>query len=109
MNWKKISFLTGVFLILFLIVVLVGMGKNEDYRPAAKVMFGIDNIEQHLRFFNNKQVGLITNQTGVIFSFATSIDVFKTKTSLKLLFSPRYGIRDSVGAGRNVSSYLARM
>lgn len=82
------------------------VGTGEQIVSRAKVVPGIDNLEYHLNFFKNKRVGLITNQTGVNSSLVSSIDILKAKTDLKVLFSPEYGVRDSVGAGKNASSYI---
>ncbi len=111
MNFRQF-FKIDALLILFFIWTFVPLSlpawenNLEVVRYRTTVKNGIDNLEYNLSFFKDKRVGLITNQTGITSSFVSSIDILKEKTDLKVLFSPEYGVRDSVGAGKNAASYV---
>lgn len=71
-----------------------------------KVYNGIDVIEKYDNLFRGKNIGLITNPTGLNKSLHSTIDILKSKYSLKVLFSPEHGVRGDVQAGESVSSYI---
>lgn len=73
------------------------------HRPP-HVMLGIDNIDENMELFDNKQVGLITNATGVDSNFESTIDVLNEKVNLTTLFAPEHGIRGAAAAGDNVEN-----
>lgn len=64
-----------------------------------EVSLGIDNIDQHLEFFGDKKVGLITNPTGINSDYRSTIDVLYEKVNLACLFAPEHGIRGDAQAG----------
>jgi uncharacterized protein YbbC (DUF1343 family) len=70
----------------------------------ARVLLGIDNLEKDFSILNGKNVGLITNATGVDSSFSSTIDILYTNTKLTALFAPEHGIRGAAGAGDSVGA-----
>lgn len=69
------------------------------------VFNGIDVIDKYDRLFRDKNIGLITNPTGVNKKLESTIDIFQNKYNLKALFSPEHGVRGDVQAGGKVESY----
>lgn len=67
---------------------------------------GIENIKNHLDFFKNKKVGLITNPTGINSNFESTIDILKENVDLVCLFSPEHGVRGNLQAGVRFESYV---
>lgn len=103
----KIKQYATIVTLLVLGVLLVAMSTgnaSSSNQGKVKVKLGIDNIDQHLRLFSGKRVGLITNATGMDSQFQSSIDVLNSKTKLVALFSPEHGIRGAVPAGDKVNS-----
>ncbi len=73
-----------------------------DDKEKIVVKLGIDSIDNYLSVFDNKKVGLITNQTGINSSFESSIDVLYGKINLVALFAPEHGIRGNYTAGDSI-------
>ncbi len=81
-------------------------GNNKDDKPGeAKVLLGIDLIDDNLDIFEGKRVGLITNQTGINSDYKSTIDVLYEKVNLVALFAPEHGIRGELQAGAYIGSY----
>lgn len=74
----------------------------------AGVRLGSDRIseEPYRSWFQNKRVGLITNQTGVDSSLVLTMDKLRTAPDVKLtaLFGPEHGLLGQAQAGEKVSS-----
>ncbi|ERJ11743.1 exo-beta-N-acetylmuramidase NamZ family protein [Haloplasma contractile] len=70
-----------------------------------KVKLGIDHIDDNLKLFEGKRVGLITNPTGVNTELVSTIDILKKKTNLVALFSPEHGVRGNIQAGERLDTY----
>lgn len=66
---------------------------------------GIDVIDQYDHLFKGKNLGLITNPTGVNKKLQSTIDILNNRYNLKALFSPEHGVRGDVQAGGTVESY----
>jgi uncharacterized protein YbbC (DUF1343 family) len=62
--------------------------------------------DSKFEILKNKNIGLITNPTGVDHSLRSTIDIINKTSGLKLvaLFSPEHGIRGDYGAGDQVTS-----
>ena len=69
------------------------------------VLNGIDVIDRYDSLLRVKNIGLITNPTGVDKNLKSTIDILNSKYQLKALFSPEHGIRGDVQAGAKVESY----
>jgi len=69
-----------------------------------KVKLGIDLIDENLKIFEGKRVGLITNATGVNTDYKSTIDILYEKVNLVALFAPEHGIRGAADAGASVGN-----
>lgn len=92
-------------IIVILLVVLCGCQGNINTEDV-KVKFGIDNIDNHLDYFEGKRVGLITNPTGINSNYESTIDILFEKVNLVALFSPEHGIRGNLQAGETLGTYI---
>lgn len=85
---------------------LVGPVQAEKRSP---VLLGIDVLEeQDYALLKGKQVGLITNQTGVDSQGRSTADLLAKAPGVKLvaLFSPEHGIRGTVDHGQLIGDTL---
>jgi uncharacterized protein YbbC (DUF1343 family) len=76
----------------------------QSKTTAATVKLGIDNIDNYLDLFKGKNVGLITNPSGIDSNFESSIDVLNEKTNLTTLFAAEHGIRGNSQDGGTVGN-----
>ncbi len=96
----------------FLVVVgLLGTFYSEAHAANEKdpVLPGIDVLQsQNFATLQSKQVGLITNQTGVNVHGQSTADLFAKAPNLKLiaLFSPEHGIRGTREHGEAVGDAI---
>lgn len=79
-------------------------GENGDTTKTP--LLGIDQIEDYLDLFQNKKVGLITNQSGVNSNYESSIDVLYKNVNLVSLFAPEHGIRGNVNEGTTIGDMV---
>lgn len=101
---------------LFLFSFNVSYAQNDDYE---RIYMGAENPELYLTLMLNKRVGVVTNQTGVLFKgtplFSTStlklekdihlVDfLVEKKVDVKKIFSPEHGFRGDADAGETVKS-----
>ncbi|MFZ1289511.1 MAG: DUF1343 domain-containing protein [Melioribacteraceae bacterium] len=92
--------------------------KNEIQKDSATVIadsidrkffLGIDVLKQNkFDLLHNKNVGLITNQTGVDSNLKSTIDILFEAENVKLvaLFSPEHGIRGEIEGGEIVENNI---
>lgn len=69
---------------------------------------GIDVlIEKQLSLIKGKNIGLITNPTGMTSQFKSTIDALNEISGVKLvaLFGPEHGVRADIPGGERISSY----
>ncbi len=59
---------------------------------SGQLELGIDRIDKYPHLFENKRIGLITNQTGITNDGTSSIQVLQNKYNLVSLFSPEHGL-----------------
>ncbi len=79
--------------------------KSES-RPIIKL--GVDVLlEKHTNLLTGKNIGLITNHTGVNSQLKPTIDVLNDHPDIKLvaIYGPEHGARGDVAAGEHVSTY----
>src|SRR5690606_9458441 len=101
---------------LFLLSFNTSYAQNDDYE---RIYMGAENPELYLSLMLNKRVGVVTNQTGVLFKgtplFSTStlklekdihlVDfLVEKKVDVKKIFSPEHGFRGDADAGETVKS-----
>jgi len=84
--------------------------KNENYNPIKKnttLIVGANRTEMYLPLLKGKRVGIVANQTSVIFkadnTFSHSVDsLLSLEVEIKKVFSPEHGFRGQVDAGELV-------
>ncbi len=118
------------FIIIFLMILIwscsteipqkeeIPIPKNEIQKDSATVIadsidrkffLGIDVLKQNkFDLLHNKNVGLITNQTGVDSNLKSTIDILFEAENVKLvaLFSPEHGIRGEIEGGEIVENNI---
>ncbi len=132
---KNIFFSSVKLLLMFMLLVSCKSFTATNYsKPkkvvlktkvkAVKFMTGADNLHEHFELFENKKVGIVTNQTGLVTydsiskSMADSgpvkqkilvktvhlVDYITEKTPLQLvkIFAPEHGFRGTADAGEHV-------
>jgi uncharacterized protein YbbC (DUF1343 family) len=81
--------------------------KNHSSRPPVKL--GVEVFfEKHLDLVRGKNVGLITNPTGVDSKLDSIIETFRAHPDVKLvaLYGPEHGVRGNAQAGEYVPFYF---
>ena len=80
-----------------------------SFAQTAKVKTGIEVLrDENFKILENKNVGLITNPTGVDSKLKSTIDILYEAKNVHLvaLFGPEHGVRGNFSAGEKVSSYI---
>lgn len=80
--------------------------KEQNHSGKVEVKLGIDLIDDNLAIFEGKNVGLITNATGVNSNFKSTIDILYEKVNLVALFAPEHGIRGAAAAGQTIGNEI---
>ncbi len=83
--------------------------KNQGNKGNQRVTPGIEVLmNDHLDWVEGKQVGLVTNMTGVSTELKSSIDLLYDHPDVELtaLYGPEHGIRGDREAGEYVESYV---
>lgn len=70
------------------------------------IKLGIERLDDYLHLFSGKNVGLITNPTGIDRNFKSTIDILNEKVKLTALFSPEHGVRGNMDAGAKLDAYV---
>ena len=70
------------------------------------VKLGIDVLANYSDVFNNKRIGLLTNNTGVNSQLQSTIDLLKARYNLVKLFAPEHGVRGDLQAGVHLDGYV---
>src|SRR5690625_2646896 len=86
-----------------------GKSGNQDNNGNQRVTPGIEAfMNDHLDWVEGKQVGLVTNMTGVSSELESSIDLLYDHPDVDLtaLYGPEHGIRGDREAGEYVESYV---
>lgn len=69
------------------------------------IVFGIgaDNYEGYHRLIKNKNVGIVTNQTGILSSGEHLVDFLKSKNiNILKIYAPEHGFRGTADAGEHI-------
>lgn len=70
---------------------------------AAEIKTGADNHEKYLWLLNNKKIGIVTNQTGILSNKIHLVDfLLEKKVSVQKIFAPEHGFRGTADAGEHV-------
>ena len=116
-NYQSISYSTmqpccssiSYLLIKYLIGIIFLMLLTVSELSAQKVLLGID-VLQHNNFsiLKGKNVGLITNQTGVNSKLESTLEIFKKAANFKLVavYSPEHGLKGYIAGGQTYDSYV---
>lgn len=65
---------------------------------------GADNFDGYSRLLKNKKVGIVTNQTGILFNKTHLVDFLVSKNiNLQKIFAPEHGFRGTADAGELLS------
>jgi uncharacterized protein YbbC (DUF1343 family) len=78
----------------------------------AKVKLGIDVLaENNFKILEGKNIGLITNPSGVNSNLISTIDILNAGKGFNLvaLFGPEHGIRGDIEAGDKVDDYIDKI
>ena len=103
-------------LLFVLILISCGSGNKSEDRseqlevdnPAEKeIIVGANRTSEYLSLLNGKRVGIVANQTSVIFkndnSYTHLVDsLVALNINVKKVFSPEHGFRGNVNAGEHV-------
>jgi uncharacterized protein YbbC (DUF1343 family) len=77
--------------------------KNRISIDSVKIKTGADNYEKYLPLLQNKKVGIVTNQTGILTNKIHLVDfLLEKKIAIKTIFAPEHGFRGTADAGERV-------
>lgn len=100
----------------FLFTNSISFSQNDDYE---RIYAGAENPELYLTLMLNQRVGVVTNQTGILYAgtrlYSMSAETLKEdvhlvdflvsrKVDVKKIFSPEHGFRGDADAGETVKS-----
>ncbi|NRT13424.1 exo-beta-N-acetylmuramidase NamZ domain-containing protein [Flavobacterium sp. 14A] len=69
----------------------------------ASIATGADNYNDYLPLLENKNVGIVTNQSGILSNKTHIVDFLLSKEiKLKLIFAPEHGFRGTADAGEHI-------
>ncbi|MBC7847701.1 MAG: DUF1343 domain-containing protein [Flavobacterium sp.] len=87
--------------VFFLIVILA---INSYSNPLEKIKTGADNFENYLPLLKNKNIGIVTNQTGILTNKMHLVDfLIEKKVTIKTIFAPEHGFRGTADAGEHIT------
>ncbi|CAJ1202616.1 hypothetical protein CPR19092_LGOLGGFK_02485 [Companilactobacillus paralimentarius] len=69
------------------------------------MILGIENISDYQNIVRNKNIGLVTNFTGLTSKFNLTSEVLNQYGKVVKLFTPEHGLHGVAAAGENVDSY----
>jgi uncharacterized protein YbbC (DUF1343 family) len=68
-----------------------------------KLKTGADNFSAYLDLLENKKVGIVTNQTGILADKTHLVDYFiENKINIQKIFAPEHGFRGTADAGEHI-------
>ena len=106
--------------LLFFVLFAVSCGNSVKVKPeqsqklektseveshqVASIMVGADNFDRYLPLLKGKNVGIVTNQTGILSNKTHVVDfLISKKVSLKKIYAPEHGFRGTADAGELIS------
>ena len=97
-------------ILLFVVVVLCFTNKSESqiqvHRNPGPIVLGAQQTERYLPILKNKNIGIVANQTSVIFKPEGYTHLIDTLLSLNIIikkaFAPEHGFRGRADAGEYV-------
>ena len=95
--------------VLLFVVVLLSCGNRPSEQIQEKIVVGANQLNLYLPLLKEKNVGIVANQTSVIFKNNSSeahthlVDsLFSLGVSIKKVFAPEHGYRGKADAGEHV-------
>lgn len=79
----------------------LGLGKTMT-----KLLLGIENSCSYQSMIKNKQIGLITNYTGMTSDFIPNYYILNQYGHVKKIFTPEHGLHGIAQAGTHIASYF---
>ena len=77
--------------------------KDVAEKEMYKMLLGADNFRTYLPLLEDKKVGVVTNQTGVLSNKTHLVDyLMEKKINLVKIFAPEHGFRGTADAGEHV-------
>ncbi|MCM5661565.1 exo-beta-N-acetylmuramidase NamZ family protein [Galbibacter mesophilus] len=109
----------NTFLLLFFVAISCGNNQPKKNAPLTKtettseekIIVGANRMEEYLPLLKNKKVGIVANQTSVVFrkdgSYSHLVDTLKSlNVDIKKIFSPEHGFRGKADAGEHVKGNI---
>ena len=77
--------------------------KKRISIDSVKIKTGADNYIKYLPLLQNKKVGIVTNQTGILTSKIHLVDfLLEKKIAIQTIFAPEHGFRGTADAGEHI-------
>lgn len=77
--------------------------KNTLENNSITIRTGADTYEKYLPLLQNKKVGIVTNQTGILTNKIHLVDfLLEKKIAIQTIFAPEHGFRGTADAGEHV-------
>ena len=77
----------------------------DSIKTNKKIILGADNSTKYLPLLNNKKVGVVTNQTGILSNRTHLVDfLFEQKVQATKIFAPEHGFRGTADAGEHIAN-----
>lgn len=77
--------------------------KNTQETDIPTIKTGADNYEKYLPLLRDKQVGIVTNQTGILTNKIHVVDfLLEKKIAIQTIFAPEHGFRGTGDAGEHI-------
>ncbi|MFV8269698.1 exo-beta-N-acetylmuramidase NamZ domain-containing protein [Flavobacterium sp. GT2N3] len=79
------------------------IAKKRISIDSVKIKTGADNYDKYLPLLQNKKVGIVTNQTGILSNKIHLVDfLLEKKIAIQTIFAPEHGFRGTADAGEHV-------
>lgn len=79
------------------------IAKESTETTTEKIKTGADNFENYLSLLKNKNVGVVTNQTGILNNKTHLVDfLLEKQIAIQTIFAPEHGFRGTADAGEHI-------
>jgi len=101
------KFLYAKLFVVFFVFSCKAQSIKKTQELIVKIKTGADNYQSYFPFLQNKTIGLLTNQTGIVIKDDTTrvhlIDfLIENKINIQKIYAPEHGFRGTVDAGEFV-------
>ncbi len=91
------------FALLFCVFFGMQSCKSVPIIPPTHFVTGADNYVGYLKLLKNKNVGIVTNQSGILSNKTHLVDFFVSQNvNLKKIYAPEHGFRGTADAGERI-------